>query len=717
VSGSLSPALASWIYLYELDAHATRLEGTLPPELCAAWPDLQTLSLSNTAISGPVPECVSQWGQLSLLVSVPRLCATAHAPQPFDTRAQDLSHTGVNATGTAVFQVPGRVKLAYCAIAYNRSVCPRGSVMATSLDLSGNAWNVTLNEALDCIAGTVFHTDNRSALAELVMDDMGLGGTLTSYGLDFSQLERFSAARNAFTADHLNEEVYCTRGQALTALSLAGNPALGSGFALSLCQAAMPSLTSLDLSHTDVSYCYDDWSLWEGLRSASLVGVRPSSVCNVAPEARDELASFALCSSSAAAPLTGVGQRNLSELYCQKPGQRVLFSESRLECPAWSTTATAGQLQLTVDAAFLLFWGCRCPPGQFWGYGGADDDILAAIASEHAAMDSAAPQGANETALMARACFPCPEGVTCSALAAVDAPHQLVASRFPLFSPALLASAGYAPDRRPRRLLVYAPSVHCLHPTVCNYVPDGNVLGAATDWSVWPALMQSGLARDPRFADFQCRPGHDARSLMCSTCEAGFWLDGFLCRPCVAGAAVLSPLAVVAGLAALTAHILAHARRLTAAELRAPESLAAQRVDEQTTTLVLWFFQASATLRASAQINAAQRGEGGHNTPLSDAIDDILSFRPWAAECVLGTAWSISRGTVTLLLLPWAVAAAALVLARAVPRRRGLVELAAVMVLDILFTPVVQRAVEVFNVRHEAGQVWAGRAVAAVSVL
>ncbi len=38
--------------------------------------------------------------------------------------------------------------------------------------------------------------------------------------------------------------------------------------------------------------------------------------------------------------------------------------------------------------------------------------------------------------------------------------------------------------------------------------------------------------------------------------------------------------------------------------------------------------------------------------------DEILSFRPWAIECLLGTAWTYTLSSALMLAAPWCIAAA-----------------------------------------------------------
>ncbi len=100
----------------------------------------------------------------------------------------------------------------------------------------------------------------------------------------------------------------------------------------------------------------------------------------------------------------------------------------------------------------------------------------------------------------------------------------------------------------------------------------------------------------------------------------------------------------------------------------------------------------SQALQLSIQINAAQHDDAlaagaTDSNSLSDLLP-MLSFRPWALEC-LSRAWDYRASSIVLFALPWAVAAMGL----ALPSWRR----ASVFVLDLLFLPVAQRAVQWFN--------------------
>ncbi len=320
---------------------------------------------------------------------------------------------------------------------------------------------------------------------------------------------------------------------------------------------------------------------------------------------------------------------------------------------------------LDVDAAFLGFWGCTCPSGYYWGYASAQ-----ALATERSTVEGRGLSlGALEAVLEGRQCLPCPAdlAVRCSPLAVEAPPHIVTASVYPLTT-----------GGRPRALLPYlnpGTLLHCLHPAVCGGSPL-----FVDDWVAWAALASTGAAVTADFAEFQCREGHDADTPMCAGCLRGYWQDGFLCRRCFAGAAALVVLGALAG-----AALLAYAVRRS---LRAGADAA-----HNYATIVTWFFQVAQTLQVSTQINAAQqsgrtdRADGGAGV---SSYLPALSFRPWALECLVA-GWSFAASSAALLALPWAVAAGMAV--RPAWRRAG------VLVLDLLYLPAAQRAIQWLNQR------------------
>jgi hypothetical protein len=262
-------------------------------------------------------------------------------------------------------------------------------------------------------------------------------------------------------------------------------------------------------------------------------------------------------------------------------------------CPAWSSYATRGLAILDADPFFLGFWGCACPEGAFWGYGGPRDAILAALHNEVQAMTPETPFGGNLSVLSRRTCVPCPPFVACSPLTVPAAPHRLVGSRYPL--PTAL------PDRAPRLRMdfVYAPLLPCLHPAVCNRAPALT----ATSWTEWAQLTEAGVTQLADFGEFLCREGHDASSLLCSRCLNGYWLDGFLCHRCERGYGALVAVALVACTVLLALYISVRARASTADR----HATAGASFPAQTVATTLWYLQVSAALALSSQARRASR--------------------------------------------------------------------------------------------------------------
>ncbi len=315
--------------------------------------------------------------------------------------------------------------------------------------------------------------------------------------------------------------------------------------------------------------------------------------------------------------------------------------------------------------------------------------------------------GANESALLGRRCLPCPANLRCNPLATVDAPHEIVGSRFPLL-PAAFGTA------LPRRALVSAIGFSpCLHPAVCNTPLEV----AVSDWPQWSSLVANGSSSSPAVSEFLCRAGHDPSSFMCSRCLPDFYLNGFLwfvalarllvcvesltrtcafahSEPCQRGFTALVPVAVVGAILLLGAFIYKRIQRQCAQSGVATDEAS---IDESV-SLVLWFLQVSSTLQVSSQINMARGGVAEAATPVGITwLDTLFSFRPWATECSLGTVYDFTSATVGLLVLPWLVVIAAAVLVAAVPRRAYEWKSGAAMLLDLMYLPVGQRSIEWFN--------------------
>jgi hypothetical protein len=193
-----------------------------------------------------------------------------------------------------------------------------------------------------------------------------------------------------------------------------------------------------------------------------------------------------------------------------------------------------------------------------------------------------APLAANETALAARTCLPCPPGIVCSQLAVRDPPHRLRdGSVYPVGS-------GSGPLARAE--FVYAVALlPCLHSGICN-VPSP--LGSPSTWEDWIAARSAGATETPEFARFRCRDGHDEQSLLCSRCSPGCFSDGFVCNRCHQGYGALVVVIGIAALAALAAYVW-HRSRGGAGE---------QAGGENTISLVLFFVQVASVLKTSEQV-------------------------------------------------------------------------------------------------------------------
>ncbi len=68
-------------------------------------------------------------------------------------------------------------------------------------------------------------------------------------------------------------------------------------------------------------------------------------------------------------------------------------------------------------------------------------------------------------------------------------------------------------------------------------------------------------------------------------------------------------------------------------------------------------------------MNSARNDQETSSTAGLSTLDEILSFRPWAIECLLGAAWTYTLSSALMLAAPWAVAAATAGAAARWPRR------------------------------------------------
>jgi hypothetical protein len=483
----------------------------------------------------------------------------------------------------------------------------------------------------------------------------------------------------------------------LDVLSVAGNVNLSRPFSID----ALP-MPSVNASNTRAGYCYNGAtfaSAWT--QSVSVRNVRPAPNCNRRLESEVGSSVFVDCfilanSSSAAAAMQLAA--HLNETLCVVGSSRVVFTNSSLTCPAWSTVATFGAAKLDVDAAFLGFWGCACPEGTYWGYAN-----LSGLSDEALLLRDDSSLGEIETVLQSRACLPCPPSVDCSPLAVPEAPHALRGSVYPI-------SAELGETARTRSRFPYVAGdasssrvVSCLHPSVCNRAP----FGLTTHWPDWIARVAAGDTTRPEFASYQCRQGHRVEALLCSACEAGYWMDGLLCERCPPGAAAWVVISALACTGLLAAYLWRHHRQHNGSAVdgdaahsdsEKEESDNGGSAGDNQVSLILWLLQVSATLHVPAQVAAAGRGSAHDDRNAVAAVFPLLSFRPWGIEC-LTERWTFEASSWLLFALPWAVAVAG-------AWRASMRQTAAVL-LDLLYLPLAQRAIEWFNTRRVLGEVCA----------
>jgi hypothetical protein len=606
--------------------------------------------MDGTRLSGTLDAALAQWRNLTFL---------------------RLSGTRVSGIAPELFRLPGvqLIDLSQTKLPWLGALCPFAAQTAL-IDVSYNAWGVSVRDAVECFAGN----SSLATVAELRMSNMALSGMLqTTLLARRSSVTRLHLGDNMLACD-IDSPVY-SLATPLEYLDISANPRLAGCYAIDY--APLPRQSNV--SGTAALFCYEGALLASsGTAAASLRGVRPWSIC------RRTLAQdvMRVLFSDCRAPATGMPDTQaaaavaLNSTLCTLGDMKVAFTDSGLTCPSWSTFPSAGRARLDVDAAFLAFWGCVCPPDHYWGYASE-----AALASEEARFAAAWFIGEQEATLQARACLPCPPGlpVRCSPLAVVDAPHVVTQSAYPL---------PQRDGRQPRSRLPYLTPrslLPCLHPAVC-----GSTRGFVDDWATWAPLAANGTAATAAFADFQCREGHDAAAPLCSGCLRGYWLDGFLCRRCVAGAEAL---VVLGSLAALGLLVFAVRRqlRMQADGVRTTASFG---------SIILWFFQVSHTLQVSQQINAAQRGSSlSQDAGGLAALLPVLSFRPWALQCLI-PGWNLTTASVLLFATAWVLAGATVTLRKSSWRR------AVVLVMDMMYLPVSQRAILWLNQRSFGEKVW-----------
>ncbi len=656
LSGTVDPAFASWTQLSALGLFSTQLSGTLDPAF-VRWTQLSVLSLSSTRLSGALDPAFASWTQLSELdMSRSRLQGSLGSWLSAwqHLRRLSIACTNISRVSKELYAIPGvqSLDLSNSSIAYSPDDCP-DVVRAAKLDLSGNAWGgVSLPDALSCLVKP------NSSLSELSLRGMGLTGPLLA-DAGHESVSRLRIDGNPVTCDPR----YGSYGLSTVLVELSVREThLSSCYSLDLSPVSV-----VDASFTNVTYCYDGATMSNPTLSAlSVRGVRPSLTCNRTNERAALNSTFPKCAEHASgcqaiATRNSIASAGLNSTLCQLPN-KVVFAGTNLTCPSWSTAQSGGAARLDVDAAFLSFWGCVCPPGHFWGRASLEE-----LDGENLSPDLS--MGQRERALELRSCRPCPSDLplSCSPLAPTNPPHVVNMSVYP-FQP-----GGGAPLRSRLPYLSRGELVACLHPAVCG--------GPSALVDVWDNWTPSGPFNDeaPELGDaFMCREGHDPLSPLCATCVPGYWLDGFLCQRCFRGAEALVVLGLLLGLVLLAYVVWRHHR-------------AAVGTHDNYASIALWYFQVSQALQLSAQINAAQRGDA-HSADSSglSALLPVLSFRPWALEC-LARAWDYRASSVLLLALPWAVAALGL----ALPSWRR----ASIFALDLLFLPVAQRAVQWFNQR------------------
>jgi hypothetical protein len=355
--------------------------------------------MRTARLSGSVPDCVDAWSSL---------------------RELDLSHNNFSAFGTGLFNMPSlaQVRLAHNSFRFAADACPRNatvpsvSTRLTLVDLSNNPLRSGLRNVTACFPSTT----------DLYLDNTALSHSVALGDVDFGRLRFLSVSDNP-------DLCLGTDALARSSIETLRNTCL---FDLDeLGRSRMPS--SLVLDNATVRFCYD--GALPSVLQVSLVGARPdiSSNCMRSVEQALPRTVMQTCDVPPAN-----GARGLGAKLCRVPGKRATFSRNLLSCPAWSSYASGGAAALGLDAAGLLYWGCECPAGSLFWFpaSGSDPDSNAVVDAWEAERRELLPSNtlsANESVMSARrVCVECPSRLNCSPLAALDAPHELIGSRYPL---------------------------------------------------------------------------------------------------------------------------------------------------------------------------------------------------------------------------------------------------------------------------------------------
>jgi hypothetical protein len=454
---------------------------------------LELLDLSSSRISGSLPAALGQLPEL---------------------RTIDASYTGITGVDPGVFYSPrlDYLNLAGNNIPFDGLVCPLNGARVSVIVLDGVPWNnVRLSAVMACFlsgAEKVDHLQLRQAGIVGVLDEhLGLPPNAT--------LRTLSLAQNRISGDDTSIKQTYFLASTVANVDVSYNPLPASLI------VDWPSRLQLDVSGTNVTWCYDGTVLSDpNLQRVMLRGTVSGRYCRRDKEVKAISSGFLPCSGLPPPPSVD----SFASIYCVQGLKRVFYERSGVTCPEWSTFPTNGMATFGVEDTFLNFFGCKCAEGEYWGY--AD---IAGVNNESVALKSFYSLGENGTILSRRRCLPCPSGVQCSPLSTLTPPHALFLSTYPY--PYL-----------ERSLFVYSRTVPCLHPAVCNKPPLDPL---PVDWDDWVALLSTGRALDPGNAQFRCRDGHNSLTLMCDQCLPGYWSHGFLCEPCVDAFKVLVPMAIV----------------------------------------------------------------------------------------------------------------------------------------------------------------------------
>jgi hypothetical protein len=412
ISGTLDASFSAWSSLHFFDGRFSQLSGTLSPQF-AAWSQVHWLALGGTGLSGSIPVELANWTNIDLLGmgQLPGLSGTLDARFSSWTslRNLDLSRTSVSGELSAVLS-------AWTALV---TLDMHASLLSGTLSPALSAWTSlqSANLRATALSGTIPGAWGAlTSLRTLRLQQTRLSGyfdealyTWNLALLDVSDtLMAFDPCLRGFPSWDLIGALDISRtgvygllscgfsrqngGGSILLVTISGDRGLMGRvdvFAGPIPGGSVPSVrvvfddagpqTAGTGVVSNVTMCYEGPAGSAVVTAWTLFGVGIDDGCDHDLERTILRSVFLPCNESASPgdtdyiPLSGntlgtgalIKLRNLTGTYCIRTDHGVKFINNNLTCPAWSSVATGGVASLNVDPAFLAFWGCACPAGQF----------------------------------------------------------------------------------------------------------------------------------------------------------------------------------------------------------------------------------------------------------------------------------------------------------------------------------------------------------------